>query len=103
MYLPQNRIRKKILKWNKRIRRIASTYVLLFYTGFQIVLPAYYTSLDIPFSNFFDDVVRKEKLLRPYSNEEYESNLREVVREKFEENSRTLQNTRNQGQDARQR
>ena len=86
-------------KANKKIWIVTDRH----YSGYPDRARPGYTSLDIPFSNFFDDVVRKEKLLRPYSNEEYESNLREVVREKFEENSRTLQNTRNQGQDARQR
>ena len=52
----------KIVKWNKRIRRIAATYIFLFYAGFQIVLPAYFTSMQIDaatVNTFHQDVYKR--------------------------------------------
>lgn len=47
-FLSMTKRGRKIITWNKRLKRILLTYTSLYYIGYQIVLPAYFTAMYIP-------------------------------------------------------
>jgi len=44
-FLNKARQGRKLTTWNNRLRRIAAVYIAVFYIGFQIALPTYFSSL----------------------------------------------------------